>query len=72
MGKGKMKPHNLDVQLVADMLERDNCPASMGCFDYPDGSPGMLLIMAHPKHEVKLREFLQQLYDTEGYVSPKY
>jgi len=72
MEKGKMKPHNLDVQKVADMLEADKCPASMGCFDYPDGSPGVLLILAQPKHETKVREFLQQLYDAEGYVSPKY
>jgi len=67
-----MKPHNIDVQLVADMLERDKCPASMGCFDYPDGSPGMLLVMAKPEFEQQFRAFLATLYESVGYVSPTY
>lgn len=72
MSKQKMKPHNIDVQMVADMLERDKCPASMGCFDYPDGTPGMLLIMAPPAYEKQFREFLASLYEAAGYVSPTY
>ncbi len=67
-----MAKHNLDVQQVADMLENDNCPASMGMFNYPDGSDGLLLLMAQPKYHAKIDAFLKQLYAEEGYESPQY
>jgi hypothetical protein len=72
VAKQKMEPHNLDVQMVADMLEKDNCPASMGAFTYPDGSNGLLLIMAKPEYAQQVKDFLQTLYAAAGYVSPKY
>ena len=67
-----MASHNLDVQMVADMLDKDNCPASMGAFTYPDGSDGLLLVMVQPKHHAKVDAFLKQLYAEEGYESPQY
>jgi hypothetical protein len=72
MPKEKMRPHTLDVQEVADMLERDNCPASMGAFTYPDGSDGVLMILAKPEYTQRIQTFLQTLYDEVGYVSPQY
>jgi len=68
--KPQLDSHHLNTQMMADMLEKDGCPASMGAFTYPDGTNGLLMIMAQPKYEQRIRDFLQALYDETGYVSP--
>lgn len=68
----QIAPVTLNVQTVINMLERDNCPASMGAFSYPNGSDGLLMILAKPEYTQRLKDFLQALYDEAGYVSPIY
>lgn len=68
----KIEPVKLDVQMVIDMLGKDNCPASMGAFQYPGGGVGLLMVLAKPEYTQRVRDFLQTLYDEAGYVSPTY
>jgi len=68
----KIEPVRLDGQMVSDMLDKDNCPASMGEFLRPSGESGLVMILAKPEHKQALRDFLQSLYDQAGYVSPIY
>lgn len=72
LANNKIEPVRLDVQMVADMLDKDNCPASMGEFLRANGESGLVMILAKPEHKQALRSFLQGLYDEAGYVSPTY
>lgn len=72
MPKQRIEPVRLDVQQVIDMLERDKCPASVGCFDYPNREMGLMMVLAQPQYAEQIQAFIKTLYAEAGYVSPTY
>ena len=62
---------NLKPTLVADMLRKDKCPASLGVFDL-HGKPNLLAVFVLPEHEEATRAFVATLHEQAGYVSPTY
>lgn len=68
----RIEPVRLDVQRVINMLERDKCPASVGCFEYPSRKMGLMMVLAKPEYADQIQAFIKTLYDQAGYVSPEY
>lgn len=62
---------NLKPTVIANMLRKDGCPASMGCFDL-HGKPNLIALFILPEYQQAAMDFVSGLHKEVGYVSPTY